>query len=1223
MAAICWTGEFLLEKQGFWSPQLLDISTSVEQKITEIDKAYVDFVSDAEKLSSIVQDTMASPYFDELLAEDFTLVIFDKDKIRSWSGKDAIPPSFLAKALKVGISFLRLNNGYYIIHKTEHKVNGEQVFALGLIKIRNNYRIENKYLVNDLNPIFQAPDHIKMVLTRSLESATVNDPSGQPLFFLVVDPFEFNKLPMRGKDLLDLLILTFGIAAVNAFALFLVYRFGAWYGVGFLAIMLIGIRGGMIWFQIPKEFYKLVLFDPKLYASSSLNASLGDLLLNIGAMFNVAYFVFAFAPFRRHQIRSTFGRTLVLMLGYLSIYGTSYLMGWIFNSLLLNSNIPFNLNNFMDLTQYSMLGLMGLSLVLLSFFMLSYRMVAYLDKLSDKAWLHAIFILPVAAVSIILLVTTESDLMPVFTVVWTVFFIYYLRNILVSKNDISSFAGLIVLMILFSVFASVHTYTYDQLKETEHKHSLAYKIADQRDRIVEYLFLDVQDRVFSDQFIKNYYLTPFISTNDVTRRIRTLYFDGYFNKYDLNIYMLDKLGQLIQSEDDYFFDMLDENAELSPPSDYLYFIPKQGGGYEYICNLPILYQNKLLGTIIIELTPKSYERSHLYPELLLEENVRSVDDNELFSYAVYIDSIMINKEGTYAYNYLYTFPEPTSGDYLVYDVDGLEHMVFKPSANKRVVITSKADTILQPITLFSYMFCVFILFSLVIGVMRIIAKLLTTNYNISDLFAITFRDKIQYSMIAILVFSFLVIGYATVLHFRSEYNLYHLDRLIRKENAIRSAIEYVVHGNEELLVRSDLDVDEDPNRLSLSSLSDIHSMDINIYDLEGHLINTSQPDIFDKGLQSHYIDPKAFEELAISKRSQYIQNETIGKLEYLSIYVPLRNSRSRLIAYMNLPYFAKEKELQGEISAFLVALVNVYVFLLVMGGFLAYVLSNSITASLSAISSKLKFTQLGRKNEPIEWKADDEIGQLVSEYNKMIVELEQSADLLTRTERESAWREMAKQIAHEIKNPLTPMKLSIQYLQRALAEGRPDATEMAKKVMATLIEQIENLTHIASEFSSFAKMPTAQNEVFELAEVVASVSDLFDQNKGVVIKFIKPLDPVWVYADKNQVLRVFNNLIKNAVQAIPSDKKGLVVININISKLHCIAAVSDNGVGISEELYEKVFVPNFTTKGSGTGLGLAISRQIVENAGGEIWFRSKVGEGTTFYVKLPLHKARR
>lgn len=396
-------------------------------------------------------------------------------------------------------------------------------------------------------------------------------------------------------------------------------------------------------------------------------------------------------------------------------------------------------------------------------------------------------------------------------------------------------------------------------------------------------------------------------------------------------------------------------------------------------------------------------------------------------------------------------------------------------------------------------------------------------------------------------------------------------------------------------------------------------MDINIYDLNGILINTSQPDIFEKGLLSDIINPLAYKELEVGKRSQVLQTENIGALQYLAVYVPLRNINGELVAYLNLPYFAREKELQGEISSFLVALVNVYVLLLIAAGSLAYLLSNSITYPLSAIGEKIKQTQLGRKNEPIEWKNNDEIGKLVQEYNKMIGELEQSADLLARSERESAWREMAKQIAHEIKNPLTPMKLSIQHLQRAMADGRPNVDVLAQRVMATMIEQIDSLSHIASEFSSFAKMPTAQNEVFDLTEVVASVADLFREEQNVSIVHERA-EPVWVYADKNQLLRVFNNLVKNAVQAIPDGKHGTVTIGVERENHYATVWVKDNGIGITEEQRSKVFVPNFTTKSSGTGLGLAMSKQIVENAGGEVWFDSEPEMGTTFFVKLPLHK---
>lgn len=1220
-AALVLLAEHVMTWRGFWAPGLQQTAVKMEQQLLDIGDDYYRFVNDPTRFQSLAKEGFRSRYFPELLRNDFSVVVYGNDKPLVWSEKDILPPTFLAKALRPGTSFLRLSNGYYVIHKTIHSVDGEERYALGLIKVRNNFRIENRYLENKINPLFEVPDYVKMVLNRATESASVSDRSGNTLFFLVVDSFAYNKVPHRGKDVINFIILVFVVMAINFLALPIAQYVHTILGIVFLAVALIALRAVMIYFDLPTEFNKLTLFDPKLYASSSINKSLGDLMLNILLVFNLLYFIFVFVPFKR---RSSSGiiNGFILTMGYLALLGLSYLVGWIFHSLLLNSNIPFNLNNFMDLTVYSLVGLVGLSLVLLSYFLISYRLIRYFDNTVPDPRLHYIIILFDAALFMGLLVWLQSGFLPMFTVIWTIVFIVFIKRQVQNDSEIMSFANLIFLVILFALFSSFHMYTYNGIKEVEYKKSVARKIADQRDRIVEYLFLDIQDRIFKDQFIKNYFLTPFISTNEITRRIRTLYFSGYFNKYDIQIYTIDKAGQLIQSEEDDFFDLLDENAELSPPSDYLYFIPKPGGSYVYLCNLPVLYKNKFLGTVIIELSPKTYNNSHLYPELLLEENVRPVEDQEVYSYAVYIDNKMINKQGSYAYNYQFNFPDNFEEEYTLIQDEGLTHLILKAGNNKRVIVTTRSDTFLQPVTLFSYLFCVFLAFTLIVAVVRFTLKLSDNNYKLTDLIDITFRDKIQYSMIGILVISFLVIGYATVFHFSSEYNNYHLERLIRKEMAIKSSVEYIVKGNPELLIRRDPDAIPNERTLDLNALSEIHAMDINIYNEDGELINTSQPDIYEKGLQSRYIDPAAFKSLAVDKKTQYVQNEQIGSLSYLSIYVPLRDSRSRLLAYLNLPYFAKQKELQGEISAFLVALVNVYVFLLVAGGFLAYVLSNSITASLTAISAKLKFTQLGRKNEPIEWRADDEIGQLVGEYNKMIVELEQSADRLARSERESAWREMAKQIAHEIKNPLTPMKLSIQHLQRAIKDGRPDADQLALRVMATLSEQIENLTHIASEFSSFAKMPTAQNEVFELGEVVESVSDLFDENKGIAIKYIKPSEPIWVYADKNQVLRVFNNLVKNAVQAIPKDVKGRVIINIEVSNNHCTTAISDNGVGIPDDVLQKVFVPNFTTKTSGTGLGLAISKQIVENAGGEIWFQSTEGQGTTFYVKLPLHKGR-
>jgi len=389
-----------------------------------------------------------------------------------------------------------------------------------------------------------------------------------------------------------------------------------------------------------------------------------------------------------------------------------------------------------------------------------------------------------------------------------------------------------------------------------------------------------------------------------------------------------------------------------------------------------------------------------------------------------------------------------------------------------------------------------------------------------------------------------------------------------------------------------------------------------LYNATGALVVSSQPSIYDKGLVSKQMNAAAYFNLANTKAAQVTEPEGIGELKYLATYAPIRNTNGDAIAYLGIPYFERSKNINDEVSGFLVSLMNVYVFLLMCAAVLAYFISNSITRPLTIISDKLRYLNLNKKNEPIEWNSKDEIGVLIGEYNKMITELERSAKKLAKSERESAWREMAKQIAHEIKNPLTPMKLSIQYLQRAIDNGAPNIEDLAKRVTKTLEEQIENLSSIATAFSSFAKMPKPENEVININNLLKPIAELFNREGLAQVTFNTDVILPLVYADKNQMISVFNNLVKNAIQSIPDGREGLVDINVLAEDDLIIIIVQDNGSGIAEDLYEKVFVPNFTTKSSGTGLGLALSKQIIESIGGKIWFESKVDEGTTFYVRL-------
>jgi signal transduction histidine kinase len=300
-----------------------------------------------------------------------------------------------------------------------------------------------------------------------------------------------------------------------------------------------------------------------------------------------------------------------------------------------------------------------------------------------------------------------------------------------------------------------------------------------------------------------------------------------------------------------------------------------------------------------------------------------------------------------------------------------------------------------------------------------------------------------------------------------------------------------------------------------------------------------------------------------------------------------------------------------------VALVNLYAAALLLSGLLAFFITGWVTRAFDIIIRQFGRLNL-RGNELLKWPYDDEIGVLVAEYNKMVLKVEESVAMMARNEREGAFREMARQVAHEIQNPLTPMSLYVQRLQSAIANNQPDVIALAKRVSDALLEQINNLSVIATEFGDFARIGSARPEQLEITEVVRNVVDPFaasDANVKVTIDV--PATPVYVMADRSQLVRIMTNLMKNAIQAIPEEREGEIVVRLEQVGEEAVISVADNGTGISAEAQEKLFTPYFTTKSSGTGLGLAMTRQMVEAWGGSIRYETLQGVGTTFFIRLP------
>ncbi|MCK4748775.1 MAG: hypothetical protein KAT15_17095, partial [Bacteroidales bacterium] len=341
------------------------------------------------------------------------------------------------------------------------------------------------------------------------------------------------------------------------------------------------------------------------------------------------------------------------------------------------------------------------------------------------------------------------------------------------------------------------------------------------------------------------------------------------------------------------------------------------------------------------------------------------------------------------------------------------------------------------------------------------------------------KNKIQYTMIGILLLSLLLIGGGTIFFSIRQYKERHFDSLSEK---IQSVYIEVLH---KLELETDLSSGWQAGGYAsldelLKKFSNVFFSDINLYDPQGQLLATSRSEIFENNLICSRMHPAAFRELAVRNSAEFVHEENIGSLRYLSAYVPFRNSDNKLLAYLNLPYFTRQRVLTMEITNLVVAFVNFYVLLITISIFIAVFISSRITQPLRMLQSKFGKITFGTSNEKIQYDAQDEIGVLVSEYNHMVDELAISAEKLVRSERESAWREMAKQIAHEIKNPLTPMKLSVQHLQRSFEKDPENQKQNIQRITRTLIEQIDHLSTIATEFSNFAKMPRANNEEVNL-----------------------------------------------------------------------------------------------------------------------------------------------
>lgn len=1196
------------------------------QKNLRVKETIVDnFLRDPKQTESAKQyhinENYALNFINTYRDKGINILTFQDGVLRFWSSVRAIPndPEFIRE----GSSFLQFSNGWYEVIK---KTSGSYII-LFLIDIKSQYLIHNEYLKDEISPFLSSSDVLTLATFTDANAYPIKSLDGNPIFEVKLKARYFKNIYSTVEIWLWMVGLFSFCLFVNSCASWMAKRGQLVLATALLALFFAGIRITDLEYGWFNRQFELPIFSPNIYAESFLMPSLGDFLLNVIAITWTVLFIYTYrekytvpAWLKNNKVPG-----IIFHLIFLLLFGAiALLFDQVFFGLVLNSKINFDITNIISLGWISWVSIIILCLVWFNVYLIAIIFMQQTLQLNVSRRERLILFL--SAFSVYLLYRLATD--------FTLFFLAYALFIFIlawnfykngNKFSIGIFAALFFCLAFIS---SIKYLKFTEIKERYTRMAIAQRLVNTDDFKVINAIENLEHGILSNKYVRHYFRQPALGSEvELQKHISKQYLESYLPRFDYNIYEYNRLDSSTTGhkgvELSYFKGLVQAGSVKVQESDFFYRLNDTFGYQNYFGIIPVIEENRLLGTLVIELKSQPYNYKGQLPELLLDRTIRNDDDYTNYSIALYKDGKLESQSGKYTYKL--SSDQYRQGLFKAdFTTDSLNytHLAYSPVASKLIVISKEKVSYVVYLATLSFFFLVFILFSLTLYILIWLLKNIDESWNgwfninrslMINANKILYKTRIQFSIVLSVVATLLIIGWTTYFYIRDEYGK-------QQEDFIRERVRKVQQSYEKKVLSTGVPYPSDKAVADFNQFADINAVYLNLYDVNGRLLFTSVPRMFDQGILTRYMPPRAFIMLSKLQQSEFINPaEKIGAFVYASAYAPIRDVRNQIIAYINVPYYSNEADYQSKIGVFINTLINIYALVFVAIGILAVFLANQITSPLTFIQDSIKKTKLGQRNQPIGWSRHDEIGSLIKEYNKMIAALEDSARKLARSERESAWREMAKQVAHEIKNPLTPLKLGVQLLEKAWKEQDVNFEKKFERFSKSFIEQIDSLSTIASEFSNFAKMPDTKLEKLHLLPVIDQARGIFTNTEDVEIQIQdRTTGTVRIQGDKDQLLRTFNNLFKNAIEAANANLKCIINVIITNDQQIVTIEVGDNGKGIDPALHDKIFVPNFTTKSSGTGLGLAFVKQAVENAGGTVEFRSFAEVGTTFYLTFPL-----
>lgn len=1165
----------------------------------------------------------SSVSFSHLLRQaKFPTFIYNKGQLVFWSDHTIIPdldfPLIINRPTTISNSF-----GIFVV--VPHQEGDYRLLLY--IPLQINYRISNNYLKSGLQKNIFQNTVVKLVPDPGAKLPQVRTKQGD---FLVA--LDVQSAPKKtGNDSFKLFLLTLGAVLYAVASIFWSRRFLKKMkyskGVFLLLALLVILRVALLFLNLPFAIAETKLFDPRLYAASFWSPSVGDLALNmllLAALAWAALYLFHKNKVLSHLKTVEANQSKYLQLACIIIFYILLLLLYKFYfGIYHNSPLSLDISQTLDISKYKIVLLGTIFIHTASLCVFSYILATVLSVLIAKESYMWPFQLLSAVASIFIVGVIVLEAAHLVSLVFTGI-LFWLAVILAAQYRHAVSLTYRIYLFLFMVIAvsaltgAMALYTHYQREIHDYKQNFASNLLQGNDVLAEYLLAeDVSKKIAGDALIKMKMVGPYVDAAFIKRKISRQYLRDYFDKYETNVLLFDSQGRTLESADTTAATLQELISKYDRPLTrterknlFLINDPSKFNSRMYLQLIEVTIGNQQKGTVVLQLTLKKMLPHSVVPELFVDQKHSQPFRTDQLSYAIYTNNKLSYSEGEYDYATNFNKARMQSAELFRQGVtqENSHHLGIRDAEGKTLIITTENYGARDVLSNFSFLFLVF-----TVGLICCVILFLLFKRQYIREFSPDFSAKIQIFLNFGILLPLLLVSITTASLVTSSYKK---DLMITYEQRGEA-----IQQNLSSFLNTEVFLNKRRLQEKVTEVASISETDVNIYDQHGRLVVTSQPMIFEAGLLSKLVNPDAFAAISERQALRVLLDEQAGNLTFNALYLPLRESDTlgSVAGFIGIPFFDSEKELELKLIELITTTMNIFTIIFIVFILLTFFASRALTVPLRMLAEKLKHTSLTGKNETLAYKGADEIGMLVNEYNRMLLTLEQNKVDLAMREKEAAWREMARQVAHEIKNPLTPMKLSLQYLQKAIAEKKPNTEQLIDKISHTLITQINILSDIATSFSNFTTMPEPKAEPMDIGAALRKAVDLHNNSATATFTTDIPQEAVVIMGDENLLVRTFNNLILNAIQAVPGNRKPHIEFKLQTQPDNTVQiTIKDNGSGIPADIRQKVFIPNFSTKYTGSGIGLAVAKRGIENAGGQIWFETEEGRGTTFFISLPL-----